>query len=95
MVHNLEDVACEGRHSASERLYDVNFAEIAKQCNFTFAQRLRERGELTPTLCTFLSTQGSAFLEIMTDPEEVLYPVVRPGTSYKDMELGPYIKKIE
>jgi len=25
----------------------------------------------------------------------VLYPVVRPGTSYKDMELGPYIKKIE
>ena len=95
MVHNLEDVACEGRHSASERLYDVNFAEIAKQCNFTFAQRLRERSELTPTLCTFLSTQGSAFLEIMTDPEEVLYPVVRPGTSYKDMELGPYIKKIE
>ena len=94
MVHNLEDVTCEGRHSASERLYDVNFAAIAKQCNFLFAQRISTRHELQTALCTFLSTQGSAFLEIMTDPEEVLYPVVRPGTSYKDMDLGPYIKQI-
>lgn len=95
MVHNLEDVTCKGRHSASERIYDVIFADLAKHCNFTYAQRISARDELKTSLHTFLSTQGSAFLEVMTDTEEVLYPVVRPGTSYKDMALGPYIKETQ
>jgi acetolactate synthase I/II/III large subunit len=30
-------------------------------------------------------------LEVITDIDEVLYPVVRPGASYADMDLGPYI----
>ncbi len=95
MVRNLEDVAYGGRHSATERSRDVNFAEMAKHCHFGFAERVTERVDLEGQLNTWLEAEGPAILEVLTDIEEVLYPVVRPGTSYADMELGPFIKKCE
>jgi len=91
MVSNLENVTCDGRHFASRRIYDVDFSALARCCNFKYARRIDARDELLTALRTFLTTQGSAFLEVMTDQEEVLYPVVRPGTSYKDMDVGPYM----
>lgn len=92
MVYNLENVTCEGRHFASRRIYDVDFSALARCCNFTYARRIAIRSELLTSLRTFLATPGSAFLEVITDQEEVLYPVVRPGTSYKDMDVGPYMR---
>jgi acetolactate synthase-1/2/3 large subunit len=94
MVRNLEDVAYGGRHSATERASEVNFAELARHCHFQFARRLSSRPELAEALKTFMGTTGPCLLEIITDIEEVLYPVVRAGCSYKDMDLGPYIKEI-
>ena len=91
MVKNLEDVAYGGRHSASIRGQDVNFAEIAKQCRFGFARRVSKRAEVREALEAFIASTGPCLLEVLTDPEEVLYPVVRPGTSYADMVLGPYM----
>lgn len=93
MVRNLEDVAYGGRHSATERACDVNFAAMAKLCHFTFAERVVERGDLAAQLDNLLIADGPALLEVVTDIEEVLYPVVRPGTSYADMDLGPYIRE--
>ncbi len=95
MGRNLEDVTCEGRHSASERTVDVNFAQLAKLCHFTFAERIHLRSNLQNGLEAFIKSEGPCLLEVVTDREEVLYPVVRPGASYADMELGPYIKQIE
>jgi acetolactate synthase I/II/III large subunit len=95
MVRNLEDVTCGGRHSASERAVDVNFAQLAKICHFVFAERIQLRNELKNGLETFINSEGSCLLEVVTDRSEILYPVVRPGTSYAEMELGPYIKQIE
>jgi len=94
MVRNLEDVAYGKRHSATERKTDVNFAEIAKHCHYKFAQRIVSRSELAESLGSFMRTAGPCLLEVMTDIEEVLYPVVRAGSSYKDMDLGPYIKEV-
>lgn len=94
MVRNLEDVAYGKRHSATERVSDVNFAELAKHCNYKFAKRIFSRSELSEALKSFMETTGPCLLEVMTDIEEVLYPVVRAGCSYKDMDLGPYIKEI-
>lgn len=94
MVKNLEDVAYGGRHSASVRRQDVNFAEIAAQCRFRFARRVAARAELASGLEAFMAAEGPCLLEVLTDPEEFLYPVVRPGTSYADMVLGPYIGRI-
>ena len=94
MVRNLEDATCEGRHSASERSCDVCFADIAKLCHFAFTKRVQSRNELSAALESFLAAKGPALLEIMTDRDEVLYPVVRPGKSYAEMELGPYIQQV-
>jgi acetolactate synthase-1/2/3 large subunit len=93
MVHNLEDVVCGGRHSATERPRDVDFAAMAKLCKFRFAERVTRRDALGETMASWLAAQGPAMLEVVTDIEEVIYPVVRPGASYADMELGPYIRK--
>lgn len=95
MVRNLEDVVCEGRHSATERGSDVNFAMLAKYCGYSFAERVESKEELATKLQSFLKADGPCFLEVMTDREEVLYPVVRAGFSYKDMVLGPYIKEVK
>ncbi|MDD5069884.1 MAG: thiamine pyrophosphate-binding protein [Candidatus Omnitrophica bacterium] len=94
MVRNLEDAAYEKRHSATERRSDVNFAELAKHCNYKFAKRIISRAELDDGLKLFMQTSGPCLLEVMTDIEEVLYPVVRAGASYKDMDLGQYIKEV-
>ncbi len=93
MVRNLEDVAYGGRHSATERPCDVNFAAMAKHCHFRFAERVVDRAALGEQLDALLASDGPALLEVITDTNEVLYPVVRPGAAYADMELGPYIQK--
>ena len=93
MVRNLEDVAYGGRHSATERARDVNFAAIARQCHFAFAERVVERKDLPAQLDALLAAKGPALLEVVTDMNEALYPVVRAGASYADMELGPYIRE--
>lgn len=94
MVKNLEDVAYGGRHSATVRACDVNFAEMAKHCQFQFAKRVSCRAELPEVLGEFMRGRGPCFLEVLTDAEEVLYPVVRPGMSYSEMVLGPYMREI-
>jgi acetolactate synthase-1/2/3 large subunit len=95
MVRNLEDFAYGGRHSATERNCDAVFAEMARICHFDFSRRITSREELKNAMTEFLNTKGPALLEIVTDKEEVLYPVVRPGCSYADMDLGPYIKRVD
>ncbi len=94
MVYNLEDVSYGGRHSATCRTEDVRFDQMATLCGFAFSRRIEKANDLEEALDAWLSCAGPAFLEVITDRNEVLYPVVRPGSSYKEMELGPYIKKI-
>ena len=93
MVRNLEDVAYGGRHSATERPRDADFAAMAKLCHFHFAERVTRRDVLREMMDAWLTAEGPAMLEVLTDVEEVIYPVVRPGSSYADMELGPYIRE--
>jgi acetolactate synthase-1/2/3 large subunit len=94
MVRNLEDIAYGKRHSATERKSDVNFAELAKHCHYKFAKRITSRVELYDGLKIFMKSSGPCLLEVMTDIEEVLYPIVRAGASYKDMDLGSYIQEV-
>lgn len=94
MVYNLEDVSYGKRHSATCRNEDVRFDQIAKLCGFGFSKRVIQTRELESAIDAWLSWDGPAFLEVITDRNEVLYPVVRPGSSYKEMELGPNIKRI-
>jgi acetolactate synthase-1/2/3 large subunit len=94
MVMNLQDVAYEGIRTGTERPKDVNFAEIAESFGFSYAQRIRNRSGLKAGLEAFLDAEGSCFLEVCTDHEEILYPKVPAGGAYKDMILGPYIRQV-
>jgi len=38
--------------------------------------------------------QGPAMLEVLMDIKEVIYPVVHPGSSYAEMELGRYVREV-
>jgi acetolactate synthase-1/2/3 large subunit len=42
----------------------------------------------------FLAAEGPCFLEVVTDREEGVYPVIPQGKGYKDMVLGPFIKEV-
>ena len=67
---------------------------MAKLCGFGFSERVVQSADLEPMMKEWLTWDGPAFLEVITDRNEVLYPIVRPGTSYKEMDLGPYIRNI-
>ena len=95
MVYNLENSAYGGRHSATLRSGDVDFSLMAQLCGFVYTRRIVRREELAAALADFVHSPGPALLEVITDKEEILYPIVRPGASYADMELGPYIRKVE
>jgi len=94
MVRNLENMAYGSRHSATERKKDFNFSNMAEIFGFKFSKRVQEKSQLIDTLKEFLKAKGPALLEVMTDIDEMLYPVVPAGKGYHDMVLGPYIKEI-
>jgi acetolactate synthase I/II/III large subunit len=93
MVRNLEDAVYGGRHSATERPRDIDFAAMARLSHFRFAERVSYRDALPEAMDTWLAAQGPAMLEVLTDIEEAIYPVVRPGSSYAEMDLGPHIRQ--
>lgn len=94
MVRNIQTARYEGRIIATEEdCRTVSFAKIAQECGFQSTQRVIDRSEIKPALETLLSSDGPAFLEIVTDIEEAVYPVIPPGMGYKEMNLGPYIQK--
>lgn len=96
MVRNIQTARYEERIVATEEpANDVSYANIARECGFSKTMRVEQSSDLQETLTQFLSTEGSAFLEVMTDREEIVYPVIAPGKGYKDMEPGPYIKITE
>jgi acetolactate synthase-1/2/3 large subunit len=95
MVSNIQDADYQGLHTATERSYEANFAQIAKECGFLFCRKIRHRQDLKPSLREFLAATGPSFLEIVTDRNEVVYPRIPMGKGYKDMILGPFIKETQ
>jgi acetolactate synthase I/II/III large subunit len=94
MVRSIQAVFYDRQFTGSERNFDANFSNIAKECGFKWCRKIRSREELEPALKEFLAAMGPCFLEIVTDREEAVYPVIPQGKGYKDMVLGPYIKEV-
>lgn len=96
MVRNIQTARYGNRIVATEEPANrVSFAAIASECGFDTSIKISHRDELEDGLKTMLSSEGSFFLEVMTDMEEVVYPVVAPGKGYRDMEMGPYIEAVK
>ena len=95
MVRNIQSARYEGRIIATEEVCrTVNFSGIAREFGFETVDRVDKKSDLKSALEALLASDGSAFLEVIVDIEEVVYPVIAPGKGYKNMELGPFIKDI-
>lgn len=95
MVRGIQKAQYNSQFTATERAFDANFANIAKECGFAWARKIRTREELEPAMKEFLAASGPCFLEVVTDRDEMVYPVIPQGKGYKEMILGPFIKDLK
>ena len=72
-----------------------DFVKAAEANGFQFARRVTDKAQLRRTLKALLAYDGPAFVEVMTDREAFVYPMVGPGLGYKDMITGPFIASRE
>jgi acetolactate synthase I/II/III large subunit len=93
MVRVIQAVFYDRQFTASERNFDADFANIARECGFKWSRKIRKLEELEPAMKEFLAAEGPCFLEVVTDRDEAVYPVIPQGKGYKDMILGPFIKE--
>ena len=92
MVRNIQDLLYGGSYVGTKKITSVSFANVAGEMGFKFNRRVEERHELKKSLEEFIAADGPAFLEVMTDVDEMLYPRIPAGKGYKDMILGPYME---
>ncbi len=78
-------------YAIDKNLHSINFVKAAEAMGFPFAKRISKPAELGDALGTFVSSEGPAFLEVMIDPKAMVYPMVGPGSAYKDMVTGEWI----
>ncbi len=93
MVRNIQEFLYNGDHVATMKDTPVNFANVASELTFPFTCRIEKRSDLKTALMEFLAASGPAFLEIVCDVDEMLYPRIPAGKGYKDMILGPHMEK--
>ena len=94
MVRTIQATNYDRQFVGTERDFDANFADIAGECGFAWYRKVRDREALEPAMTEFLAAEGPCFLEVVTDRDESIYPVIPAGKGYRDMVLGPYIKEI-
>jgi len=93
MVRNLQDLAYGGSYVGTKKVTSVSFANVAKEVGFRYTCRVVDRKDLEESLDAFIAAEGPAFMEVVTDVDEMLYPRIPAGSGYKDMILGPYMEK--
>ena len=65
--------------------------QAAKADGYPFARRVTDKAELPEVLSAFVAADTPAFLEVVIDQDAGVYPMVSPGTGYKQMITGDYI----
>ena len=93
MVRNIQDILYKGKYVGTKKITSVNFAQVAGEMGFRYHRRVVDRQDLKSSLKAFMEADGSAFLEVVTDVDEILYPRIPAGLGYKDMVLGPHMEK--
>jgi acetolactate synthase-1/2/3 large subunit len=94
MVRQWQRLFYDCRFSGSDKtLRRKNFVRTAEADGFGFAERVEDKNLFVETLRKFIAFDGPAFLEVVTDPDAVVYPMVGPGLGYKDMVTGDFIQE--
>ena len=92
MVRQWQTLMYDERFSGTDKsLHKKDFVMSAKADGFEFAVRVTDRKDLKKAMKDFLKFPGPALLEVMTDKDAMIFPMVGPGKGYKEMLVGDYI----
>ena len=93
MVKQWQKLFYNGRFSGSDKtLLKKDFVMAAKADGFEYAERLTDKDKLLETVKNFIEFEKAAFLEVIIDPDAMVYPMVGPGMSYDQMVTGEFIQ---
>jgi acetolactate synthase-1/2/3 large subunit len=92
MVRQWQHLFFANRYSGTDKtLHKKDFVKAVEADGFEFVKRVTDKAQVRPMLEAFLNFPGPAFLEVLIDQNEHVYPMVGPGMGYKDMITGKYI----
>jgi acetolactate synthase-1/2/3 large subunit len=93
MVKQWQKLYYGGRLSASDKtLHTKDFIMSAQSDGFEFAERLTDQSKVEETIERFVNFEKAAFLEVIIDPEAMVFPMIGPGMSYDQMITGPFME---
>jgi acetolactate synthase-1/2/3 large subunit len=96
MVRQWQKLYYGGRLSASDKtLHKKDFIMSAKADGFKYAERLTEKKNLEKTIQEFIGFPKAAFLEVIIDPDAMVFPMVGPGMAYDQMITGEFMNSRE
>jgi acetolactate synthase-1/2/3 large subunit len=87
MVRQWQEIFYGRRYSHTDISQVPDFVKLAEAYG-VLGLRATKPEELEPTLKKGLNTPGPVFMDIIVEPEEGVYPMVKPGAPISDMDLG-------
>jgi len=92
MVRQWQRLFFAERFCGSDKsLHKKDFVKAAEADGFEFAMRLSEKADVPEVLRRFVEYPGPAFLEVAIDQNACVYPMIGPGSGYKEMVTGEFI----
>jgi acetolactate synthase-1/2/3 large subunit len=92
MVRQWQRLFFAERFCGSDKsLHKKDFVKAAEADGFEFAVRVSEKAEVPDVLRRFIEYPGPAFLEVVIDQNACVYPMIGPGSGYKEMVTGDFI----
>ena len=84
MVAQWQRLFMNGRLAAVDRDYTVNYSELSKTYG-AHAVRPESMSEIKTELRRAVDADYSTVIEVLTDPNENVYPMIPPGMGLKDI----------
>ena len=92
MVRQWQRLFFAERFCGSDKsLHKKDFVKAAEADGFEFAKRLSDKAQVQDVLKQFVDYPGPAFLEVVIDQNACVYPMIGPGSGYKEMVTGEFI----
>lgn len=96
MVRQWQKLFFKSRFSATDKsLHKKDFVKAAQADGYDYAVRLDRNEDLPRVIREFIEFEGPAFLEVIIDPDALVYPMVGPGATYDQMITGEWIASRE
>jgi acetolactate synthase-1/2/3 large subunit len=92
MVRQWQRTYFGNRFSGTDKsLHKKDFTLAAQADGFKFSEKVTQPKQVKEALERFVKFDGPAFIEIMIDEEASVFPMVGPGSGYKEMMTGDFI----